>query len=355
VRSLVGFDETGNTGPDLLQRDQPLYVLAAVRLTDEEASEVLRSDLERHFVRDKRSNAGRRRVIESLSSSLLTADTVRYSIVHKPFSATAKMIDLLVEPVLADAGVDMYADGMHLGAANLLHLVMSTFDVTRFEAMQAAFVAMCRQRTQRSVDTFYAAASDFERAARERAGRDDPILGAVLLSRSLAEQVFVGPRENPLAPSDLDPAVTCLIALIHDWVRAVGPIIIEHDDSKEVRRSLDVVRRLWRKSPDSVTLSLWNAEELTYPLHVDDFDFATSTESGRVQVADLIAGAAMEVHALVLGRPETEFTTRLQDLPWDAWRSNASVWPSLEDITPNRPRPQSQTPWPADAMADWLR
>lgn len=354
MRSVVGFDETGNTGPDLLNRDQPLYVLASVRLPEEEASEVLRSDSERHFVRDKKSNAGRRRIIKSLSSPLLTPDTVRYSIVHKSFCATAKMIDLLVEPVLAAARIDMYADGMHLGAANLLHLVLSTFDATSFEAMQAAFVAMCRQKTEQSLDAFYVAATDFDRAVHERAGRDDPILDAMLLSRPLVERDLLGRQQDRQLPRDLDPTVTCLIALIHDWVSAVGPITVEHDESKEVRRSLDVVRQLWRKSSDSVTLSLWNAEQLRYPLSVDGLDFATSTESRRVQVADLIAGVALEVHALALGRPETEFTAQLRHLPWDAWRSNSSVWPSLEDITPERPRPVSQTPWPADAMAEWL-
>lgn len=352
---MVGFDETGNTGPDLLNSDQPLFVLASVCLPEDEASEVLHSDSERHFVRDKKSNAGRRRIIKSLSSPLLTSNTVRYSIVHKPFSATAKMIDLLVEPVLAAARIDMYADGMHLGAANLLHLILSTFDATKFEAMQAAFIAMCRQKTEQSLDAFYLAAANFERAVRDRAGRDDPILGTILMSRPLAERNLVGRQKDRRLPSDLDPAITCLIALIHDWMRAVGPITIEHDDSKEVQRSLDVVRQLWTKSSDSVTLSLWSAEQLTYPLDVEDLDFATSTESRRVQVADLIAGAALDVHALALGRPETDFTTQLRDLPWDAWRSNASVWPSLEDITPVRPRPESPTPWPADAMADWLR
>ena len=356
MTTAIGFDEAGNTGPDLLNPDQPLYVLASVRLTDEEAACVLESpQRERHFAKDRTSRAGRDRIVRSLTSPLLTKDTVRYTVIHKDFCTTAKMIDLLVEPVLKAAGIDIYAEGMHLGAANLLHLALSTFDPHAFREMQSAFVGMCRQRTQAEVERFYVSADTFNEAVRSALREDDPLMGSILLSRPFAADLFIGPRPDRGAPSDLDPAVTCVIALLHDWASAFAPVTVEHDESKEVKRSLEVVQRLWRAGADEITLTLWNGEQLTYPLPVVDFDFASSSASPRVQVADLVASGAALVHAGALGKPETGLSRAIGEVSWDYWRSNASIWPSVDDITPDRSQTTAPTAFSADATAQWLQ
>ncbi len=247
----------------------------------------------------------------------------------------------------------MYENGMHLGAANLLHLVLSAADRPGFELVQASFVAMCRLRTEEAVNAFFDAASRFEARVSALVGGEVPRVGIILLSRQIAENQLIGPRADPVAPNDLDPAITCMISRIHDWVRVSGPITAEHDDSKEIRRSLETLQLLWKES-ERLTITLRNGEKLSYPLRVEDFEFATSRDSPRVHAADSIIGGALDVHLPDLGRPDSVLVPELPTLPWDQWQSNASVRPSEEDITPGRPRSAGRTPLPADAMAGWL-
>lgn len=249
----------------------------------------------------------------------------------------------------------MYESGMHLGTSNLLHLALSTFDPAGFGRMQIAFVGMCRNRTNECVDAFYDAVDAFDLKVTRATQRQDPVVASIRASRVVAGQSFMAPQATGTAPNELDPAVSCLIALIHDWTEAVGSITVEHDNSKEINRSLEQVKRLWESASTPLKLSFWNDEQLAYPLSVDDFDLVASTESARVQVADLVAGAAAVAHGDAIGHQGGTFGERLRELPWDGWRSNASVWPSTTDITPNRTRTRPPTPWPADAMADWLK
>jgi hypothetical protein len=61
----VGFDESGNTGEDLLNAQQPVFVLASVHVSEEDASSLLGlRTRELHFTREKNSQKGRQKILE---------------------------------------------------------------------------------------------------------------------------------------------------------------------------------------------------------------------------------------------------------------------------------------------------
>lgn len=72
VALQVCFDESGNTGQDLLSSDQPVYVLASVAVAPDIAFELVRSAAARsefHFKQARRSSAGREQIVRLLSAA----------------------------------------------------------------------------------------------------------------------------------------------------------------------------------------------------------------------------------------------------------------------------------------------
>src|ERR1041385_8659193 len=95
---LVAFDEAGNTGQNLLDPDQPVFVGCSVRISNEAAQEVvagLRDGAlgEAKFSRLRSSRRGRRRILQMLSHPAITPENVRMSVYHKRFMVTTKIVD----------------------------------------------------------------------------------------------------------------------------------------------------------------------------------------------------------------------------------------------------------------------
>lgn len=108
----IAFDESGNTGADLLNTDQSVFVLASVCYT--EANQLL--DLvftpqsrEAKFKRLKKSRAGERRVISFLQSEFVTAERVKINVFHKRYMVVTKIVDILIETIAHRDGIDLLA------------------------------------------------------------------------------------------------------------------------------------------------------------------------------------------------------------------------------------------------------
>ncbi len=350
--NVIGFDESGNTGEDLLNADQPIYVLASVRLGADDLDNLLPAGkTEHHFKHDRRNPAGRAKIVEILTSPLLTPDTVKATVMHKPFFVTGKMVDLLIEPVMARAGIDFYRNGAHLATTNLLHAVWPVFSPDGFDALQAAFVDLCRSRSRTALDAFYEA---LERLEPDCEGQPDWVFDALRASETIGGAEIIGQTRDVL-PSHLDPAATSLTALLQEWALQMDSIEVHHDESKEIRRSQEALEPFWNETAAPITLNVWNGATISYPAPVADLRFVESQGSPLVQVADIVAGALAAVcRSLVVSTADDRFVATLKDTPLMEWVVGASVWPTTA-ITPDELGAQpGGSPWLADEMARWL-
>jgi hypothetical protein len=197
MNAQVGFDESGNTGQDLLNLAQPVYALASVHLPETEARELLRGgDGEPHFVKCKRSSRGRAQIMEILTSPAFTPASVKVSVMHKSFMLTSKLVDLLIEPVLRSFGVDMYSNGAHLATSNLLHTIWPVFAPKAFAELQSKFVAMFRYRRGEDVVAFNAAIRKLES---DTGGRPDWAFDALKLSHRHIDSMLSNITQQPSA------------------------------------------------------------------------------------------------------------------------------------------------------------
>lgn len=120
----IFFDESGYTGPNLLDPQQPIFALASVSTSGDIAREILSSCFpgyqgnEYKFSNLWRSNRGRRGLTSFLSAMRARGNEAFVWYTEKRYLCFTKAIDNLVEPVAHAAGFDFYADGYSRRYAN---------------------------------------------------------------------------------------------------------------------------------------------------------------------------------------------------------------------------------------------
>lgn len=136
--SQIWCDESGYTGGDLLNRDQPLFTYAAHDLTADEAKDLvarIRSSRKRPIQAEELKAAGktglRKRddwpeiaamTLEALDGRLLVVVT------DKRLALAGKIFEYVIEPVVADNSMLFYRHGLHRMVAAALHRTFERFD-----------------------------------------------------------------------------------------------------------------------------------------------------------------------------------------------------------------------------------
>jgi|SRR6478672_2054393 len=130
---LISFDESGFTGPNLLQEDQPLFAYAAVDLSVEDATGLIAE------IRDSRkskiqaaelkaSGLKKRSDWPEIAELVLQKMVGRYSflVFDKRLALAGKAFEYLMEPVLEDNSGLFYRHGLHRLVAGALYRSIST-------------------------------------------------------------------------------------------------------------------------------------------------------------------------------------------------------------------------------------
>lgn len=288
---LVAFDETGNTGQNLLDHDQPVFALASVHMETEKACALASAAAppgaaEAKFAALRTSNAGRKRILALLRDEDVSPRNVRLSVYHKPFMVTTKIVDILVETWHHHHGRDLYADASHLGLANLLHCVVPANCGTRdFFEWQAKFVAMVRDRSEETVDRFFGHTRGLRRI------NTDPEFDQVLRMLEMTRETI----DDALCVPDsvaLDPAVPAVVQLAAEWSAVFdGPFDLVHDASLPIASSSERLQRLMSTTGQPRVFQDIG-DPYAFPLRTPGVRFADSREVPQLQVADIVAGAA---------------------------------------------------------------
>lgn len=154
------FDESGNTGLDLLNHDQPVFALASTNLSTEVCvsliSPLLRQrQTEAKYTRLKGNRAGQQALLNFFSSSELHISTAKFMLADKRYYLITHIVDKLIEPPLHEAGIDLYAGDAHVGLVNVWYYAGHTiFPFGLWDNVLLAFLQAIRQRTRASYTNF---------------------------------------------------------------------------------------------------------------------------------------------------------------------------------------------------------
>lgn len=291
-RPQVWFDESGNTGDDLLNEDQPVFSLASVALSETEAGEVLAPVRaatqagELKFTKLRRRARSRTALLQMLQSPTLTPATIRIAVVDKPYMVVAKMCDILMEPAWVERGWDWYDDENPLKWPSTLHSeAPRVLGRERWLDLQRGFIEAVRAPSETQALAFAHRVLQALVFMEER-DLDDP-----RVKFPLEVMFHQAPSELRHYVDDaLDPALPCLVEQIAWWSDEIGGFTVVHDRTITIDRHSERIMALCDPAMEPVAQVI-DGRTVSYPLKADEIRLAESDESPAVQLADLLAGA----------------------------------------------------------------
>lgn len=109
---IIYFDESGNTGDNLLDPGQLYFSLASNNYTKKEAVELLNlfdtPANEIHFKRIIRYQKHRDTLISFFNHELVNEERIKFTYAEKPFALLYRLIDTLIEPFYYKYGVEFF-------------------------------------------------------------------------------------------------------------------------------------------------------------------------------------------------------------------------------------------------------
>ncbi|TDE29329.1 hypothetical protein E0I61_09205 [Flavobacterium ranwuense] len=324
---LYAFDESGNTGSDLLNSEQPVFILSSVRLTENEAQE-LRGILtakgnELKFARLKKSKRYQNEIIALLNHDIISDETVQIALFHKQYCIWLHTVDRLIEPVLKeDIDTDVYEDGQNIALTNMLFFCVPVFcDPDAVEVYKHAFIKLFQFRDEVHIDKFYTAVENLIASS-----KDEKFVDALLLI--LGSYPYIDDILDRWDKYNFDSTLSAFINLIDYWGRKTDKSFYAFvDNSKPLvhhKELIDLVSNINEEGEIGT-----DRRKLKLPLKLIDIKFADSKDVHTVQIADVIAGAANHYYkAIADPQYADEFSekigkTKLVDLLY------SPVWPHM--------------------------
>ncbi len=333
----IAFDETGNTGSDLITTDQPVFCLASVRVNDCEIAYV--ADLlstvkttEWKFSKMRRNPKQLLLLSKLLEMDWVTPANVKIFVIFKRYMAITKLVDLIHEPSARSAGVNLYEQGAARGLAHLLTLTLPVYlGNTRADRFINLFVRLVRQRDSDTLRQFSGeATSAFSHIERHFPETIGEFFAPIIVACNQPDTWL-----PHLTSTQLDPLIPAYHTLADNWGKAVNErFIILADESKTLAQEREYLLRFADESLREQTVGS-ATRNISYPLKVADIMTTTSHSSRSVQLADLFAGIAGYAFAPMANRTPAqgiskEFLSRLAEKIW-----MDGIIPS-RDVTPEQ-------------------
>lgn len=307
---MLYFDESGNSGDNLLDESQPSYLLLSHNYTEEEVKIILQPLLqlskagELHFKNIKKYSSRQKALLACLSHSLIQPERVFFYVAHKDFMITIHLVDKLVETLLYAHDIDIYKEGLNLSTANILY-IMGTYawDKLLFQDMCARFVKWVREPNMEHRTAFYAAVMKLYDTLLTQDDRD--LLGLVLHSAPYAQEI-----EDSFGIYSIDATLSCFVAHCTHWAAKYNaPFDVIVDDSKQLDYWNEMIRFLTKELPEREVG--YGSRKHKYPLLINSLQQTSSMNSLPIQLADLLASSLNQVFICKIRGTNDPFTESL--------------------------------------------
>lgn len=297
------YDESGNTGSDLLNKEQTVFCLASTSLSDQIATELITplirsGQSEAKYSKLKGTRQGQADLVNFFRSPYLSVENSKFTIADKKYYLITHIVDKLIEPPLYESGIDLYENDAHVSLTNIWYYTGETIFPGYWNKIQQAFVHAIRLRNRDAFNKFDYLLSE---AARYTPVNSRDFATGLLLARGRLDK-FIGVYQDIEV---FDPAVDLFISLTHKWMeQSSGMFHVTHDQSKPLRRRENFLRTLMTGVDPRIIGYGDRQVELT--LRISDLFFGDSVNHPQLQVADIIAGAAIDCLMTWSGKKPTQ-------------------------------------------------
>lgn len=347
-KRIVYFDESGNTGQDMLNKDQKVFVLASVNFNDLELKKIeniFGEQQELHFKNLKKSIAGRSKIIKFLNHELISEEHVMFYVAHKELNVCGQITDQLIETVMFHNGFDLNIQGNNILFMNWIFYFGNFFwDKELYDQFTGSFVQMIRVKDQLSIDTFYNTVEKLLDSVEEKT-----VLEPVIESRKYIEEILESADKYTI-----DVTFSAFLVLCDRWYKLYGtPLDVKLDTSKQIDHYADYLehtRKIAAASANKVEIG-YDERTLTFPPQITKLEMVDSKHEFGVQCADLIASSL----TFMYNNPTGKFAPFAREIMESKLLqlSNAHVlWPSDNESLAALSKRDAEGINPNDFLAD---
>ncbi|GAA3555853.1 DUF3800 domain-containing protein [Snuella lapsa] len=327
--NTIYFDEAGNTGQDMLNQDQRVFVLASVNYNIEQQNEI-KSDFdldgELHFKNLKNSGAGRQKVLTFLNSKWINENHIFLSYTNKGFATCGYVVDLLVETVFYHKGYDLYLQGRHIAYTNWLFYFGNFYwNKQLFKIFLESFVVMIRTKEQADINNFYTLANELYNQIEEKL-----ILKPIIESKKHIDEVMTA-----IDKFSIDVTFSTFLVLSDKWSKFLKERIeVRFDQSKQLEHYNKYIEETLKlQEADAKTIEIgFDNRTMTFPHQINSVKLVDSTDEFGVQCADLIASALAFAYNNEDGKFQ-KFSNQIKESKLFQLSNAHSIWP-IDDVSP---------------------
>lgn len=309
-------DESGHTGANLLDKTQPYFVFASNDFDDETAARFLNivkteQAVEAKFKKLKKSSPGRKKLITLFRDKDFCDKHLVLTIYEKEFYVITKLVDLVVESILHNLGVDLYQGKMNLAMSNFLYASLKN-EVDSF-AFLSGFVNLVNTADINHWEQFAELGNKIVKSTNNL--RLKEIL-EIVLDKNNCNIWF---EEENLKDS-LEPSITAISDIAIKWYCKEGKKFeIICDVSKPINKVKGTLfQKLTELKRSSDTMHI-NGKTIPISLifqSLKDVKFESSISSPQIQLADLCAGFVNFCYKNKQNPQKDELSKLVKELDW---------------------------------------
>lgn len=279
-------DESGYTGYDLLEENQPYFVYSALNIEEDTAKDFVSYLKDKYFLQGelKGSNLvkhknGKNAIRELFESQV---DNVQMVYHHKKYALACKYFEYVFEPAVSDNNKPFYYHNFHRFIANLVYIVF-------------------KDKNDRAEDIFF----KFQELIR---GNDPNGLFSLLESASLPNELTALIVEFTLLHRHhllddimtegqydywiLDLAQTALHSLLSVWSMKLGPLTVVVDESQPLREMAERYSLFHQLNAELKYFDPFGSGETAMNFSLKEYlSFSNSKKSFGLQLSDLFASS----------------------------------------------------------------
>lgn len=286
------FDEAGYTGADLINKNQPFYVLSSVCFSDDEL-DAIKNDIslslygkELHFKKMYTNYQGRNMIKMLFSHPLMDLSHVKLAFAQKRFCVYAQIVDILVETYYHENNVNIHKGANGLILANgLYYCAVNHPNQLLIERFEADFVNMIRHPSTESVAIFYRTTDELMKNCDTNSSFQELLLEIPYTIKTIGKAL-------PVDSFHMDLTIPLFSSVVQSWYKETGiKYNVIFDRSEPFYANLDFVKSLRDMNVPETEVGYGDSDRHVYPLPVESLSVEDSHKEFGIQIADICASS----------------------------------------------------------------
>lgn len=288
---MLYFDESGYTGPDLTNVSQPYFALASVKITNDEIA-CLKKDIgyyewgkELHFKSMYTNPQGRAILDKIFNHPLMDANHILPSFADKRYCIYANIVNILVETMYYNKGINLYEGAKNLILANgLYYFAIRHPNKDLVAEFEKNFVTMVRTPSVASGADFYRTTDKLREDTGTESGFFEMLSEIPLTIQYIKEAL-------PYMKFYIDLTIPLFSVSVQEWYKRTGEKEDVLFDSSEPFFANKEFMEYLRDMDVPETVVGYGKGKHVYPLPIGNIEIAKSHEEFGIQLADIFASA----------------------------------------------------------------